>query len=215
MVLSFDGYKRHACCEILAWVLDGKDLSTNRLELPIPFTRRFIMIGFKRILCPTDLSEESFKAFPYAFDIARDFDAEIYFINVVNINAPPDVELGFETTFLEFAAAVRKDARRRLEGILSSRVPTDVKFRQIVVQGSAAEQILRAVDDHEIDLVVIATHGLTGWRHMVFWSATTMLCRVGSVAEKVVRQSKVPVLTVCAKLAAPETEKQLAEEVSY
>jgi universal stress protein A len=163
------------------------------------------MIGFKRILCPTDMSEESFKAFPYAFDLARMFDAEIYFINVVNINAPPAVELGFETTFIEFASALRKDASRRLEGILTNRVPTDVKFRQIVVQGSAPEQILGAVDDHEIDLVVIATHGLTGWRHMVF----------GSVAEKVVRQSKVPVLTVSAKLAAPETEKQLAEAVTF
>jgi nucleotide-binding universal stress UspA family protein len=163
------------------------------------------MIGFKRILCPTDMSEESFKAFPYAFDLARMFDAEIYFINVVNINAPPAVELGFETTFIEFASTLRKDASRRLEGILTNRVPTDVRFRQIVVQGSAAEQILRAVDDHEIDLVVIATHGLTGWRHMVF----------GSVAEKVVRQSKVPVLTVSAKLAARESDKQFAEAVTY
>jgi nucleotide-binding universal stress UspA family protein len=163
------------------------------------------MIGFKRILCPTDMSEESFTAFPYAFDLARVFDAEIYFINVVNINAPPAVELGFETTFVEFASDLRKAASRRLEEILTSRVPTDLKFRQIVVQGSAPEQILRAVNDHEIDLVVIATHGLTGWRHMVF----------GSVAEKVVRQSKVPVLTVSAKLTAPETETQFVEEVSY
>ena len=162
------------------------------------------MIGFKRILCATDLSEESFKAFPYAFDLARVFDAEIYFINVVNINAAPTAELGFETTFVEFASAVRKDAIRQLDRVLSSRVPKDVKFRQIVVQGSAAEQILHAADEHKIDLIVIATHGLTGWRHMVF----------GSVAEKVVRQSKVPVLTVSAKLAAPETEMQFAEEVS-
>lgn len=163
------------------------------------------MIGFKRILCPTDMSEESFKAFPYAFDLARVFGAEIYFINVVNINASPTAELGFETTFVEFASAVRKDASRRLEGILSSLVPTDARFRQLVVQGSAAEQILQAVDDHAIDLIVIATHGRTGWRHMVF----------GSVAEKVVRQSKVPVLTVSAKPAARETEKQLETEVSY
>src|SRR5262245_13891151 len=163
------------------------------------------MIGFKRILCPTDLSEESFKAFPYAFDLARVFDAEIYFISVVNINTPAVVELGFETTFVDFGSGVRKDASRQLEEILSSRVPKDLKFRQIIVQGSAAEEILRVVDDHEIDLVVIATHGLTGWRHMVF----------GSVAEKVVRQSKVPVLTVSARLAAPEAEKQFADEVFH
>jgi nucleotide-binding universal stress UspA family protein len=163
------------------------------------------MISFKRILCPTDLSEESFKAFPYAFDLARVFDAEIYFINVVNINPPAAAELGFETTYAEFASSLRKDARRRLDGILSSRAPSDLKFRQIIVQGSAAEQILRAVDDHKIDLVVIATHGLTGWRHMVF----------GSVAETVVRQSKVPVVTVSAKLPAPETQEQIAEEVFH
>lgn len=163
------------------------------------------MIGFKRILCPTDLSEESFKAFPYAFDLARVFDAEIVFISVVNINTPAAVEMGFETTFVDYASAVRKDASRQLDGILGSRVPQDVRFRPIVVEGSAAEQILQAVDDHKADLVVIATHGLTGWRHMVF----------GSVAEKVVRQSKVPVLTVSAKPAARETEKQLETEVSY
>ena len=163
------------------------------------------MIGFKRILCATDLSEESFKAFSYAFDLARVFHAEIYFINVVNINAAPTAELGFETTYVEFASSVRQGAIRKLEGILSSRVPKDVKFRQIVVEGSAAEQILHAADEHKIDLIVIATHGLTGWRHMVF----------GSVAEKVVRQSKVPVLTVSARLAAPEAEKQFAEEVSH
>lgn len=163
------------------------------------------MIGFKRILCPTDLSEESFKAFPYAFDLARVFDAEIYFINAVAINPPPAVEFGFETTFVEFESAVREDASRRLDEILRSRVPKDLKFRRILVQGPAAEEILRAVDDYEIDLIVIATHGLTGWRHMVF----------GSVAEKVVRQSKVPVLTVSAKLTAPETEKQFVEAVSH
>jgi nucleotide-binding universal stress UspA family protein len=163
------------------------------------------MIGFKRILCPTDLSEESFKAFPTAFDLARVFDAEIYFINVVNINAAPTAELGFETTFVEFASAVHKDAARQLHEIVAAHAPENVNFREIVVEGSAAEQILHAVDDNEIDLIVIATHGRTGWRHMVF----------GSIAEKVVRQSKVPVLTVSAKPAAHETKKQFAEEVSH
>jgi nucleotide-binding universal stress UspA family protein len=161
------------------------------------------MIGFKRILCPTDLSEESFKAFPYALDLARVFDAEIIFITVVNSSTPAAVEMGFETTFGDFASGVRKDASRQLDGILSSYVPEGVRFRQIVVEGSAAEQILQAADDHKADLVVIATHGLTGWRHMVF----------GSVAEKVVRQAKVPVLTVSARLAATKTEKELEREV--
>ena len=150
------------------------------------------MIRFKRILCPTDLSEESFKAFPYAFHLARVLDAEICFINVVNLN-------------IESTSTLHTDAVRQLREALGDRAPENVDFREIVVEGSPAEQILRAVDEHEIDLIVIATHGRTGWRHMVF----------GSVAERVVRQSKVPVLTVSAKLAAPETEKQLVEEIAY
>jgi len=58
--------------------------------------------------------------------------------------------------------------------------------RQIVVLGGAADEIIRISGEEKVDLIVIATHGQTGWRHMVF----------GSVAEKVVRLAPCPVLTV-------------------
>ena len=56
----------------------------------------------------------------------------------------------------------------------------------MLVDGDAAYEILQVVENLQIDLITIATHGRNGWRHLVF----------GSVAEKVVRVSKVPVLTV-------------------
>jgi nucleotide-binding universal stress UspA family protein len=52
--------------------------------------------------------------------------------------------------------------------------------------GNPAEEITRVGAGEQVDLVVIATHGLTGWRHLVF----------GSIAEKVVRLSVCPVLTI-------------------
>ena len=55
-----------------------------------------------------------------------------------------------------------------------------------MVQGHAAEEILASVEREGIDLITIATHGLTGWRHLIF----------GFVAEKIVRLARVPVLTV-------------------
>jgi nucleotide-binding universal stress UspA family protein len=57
-----------------------------------------------------------------------------------------------------------------------------------VTTGEAAPEILRMAQKEQVDLIVIATHGLTGWRRLVF----------GSVAEKVVRQASCPVLTIVA-----------------
>jgi nucleotide-binding universal stress UspA family protein len=57
------------------------------------------------------------------------------------------------------------------------------------VQGNPAEAILEAAELHRVDLITIATHGATGWRHLLF----------GSVAERVVRLARVPVLTVSAR----------------
>ncbi|HUV14514.1 MAG TPA: universal stress protein, partial [Acidobacteriota bacterium] len=61
-----------------------------------------------------------------------------------------------------------------------------VKSRTMVSYGDPAKEIVRIAEEESVDLIVIATHGLTGWQHLVF----------GSVAEKVVRTAKCPVLTV-------------------
>jgi nucleotide-binding universal stress UspA family protein len=61
-----------------------------------------------------------------------------------------------------------------------------VKYVTDVKHGNSAEEILRAIDEYKPDLVVMATHGRTGLKHML----------MGSVAERIVRLSPVPVLTV-------------------
>jgi nucleotide-binding universal stress UspA family protein len=65
-------------------------------------------------------------------------------------------------------------------------VPKELHVRQIVALGEAADEIIRISEETKADLVVIATHGQTGWRRLVF----------GSVAEKVVRLAPCPVLTI-------------------
>jgi nucleotide-binding universal stress UspA family protein len=144
------------------------------------------MIHFSRILCPTDFSEASLEAFPYAIELARVFKAEILFIYVVPVLPPPPADFGFENEFIEFDSALRRDAEGRMNKLVSAQVPADIKFRLVLAQGDAAEEILRAADENHIELITIATHGVTGWRHLIF----------GSVAEKVVRLAKIPVLTV-------------------
>ena len=69
-----------------------------------------------------------------------------------------------------------------------------VGTRSAVTTGEAAPEILRIAHQEHVDLIVIASHGRTGWRRLVF----------GSVTEKVMRQATCPVLTI---VAPPEAEK--------
>ena len=71
--------------------------------------------------------------------------------------------------------------------IAKERISREVKSRNIVILGNAADEITRIAESENADIIVIATHGWTGWRRFIF----------GSVAEKVVRTSCCPVLTIC------------------
>ena len=64
------------------------------------------MIQFGRILCPTDFSEASLEAFPYAMELARLFKAEILFIYVVPVLPPAPADFGFESEVVEFVSAL-------------------------------------------------------------------------------------------------------------
>ena len=79
-------------------------------------------------------------------------------------------------------------AEKVLKELVSHQVSPEVRTRDLVTTGEAAPEIIRIAQQEHADLIVIASHGLTGWRRLVF----------GSVAEKVVRQATCPVLTIMA-----------------
>lgn len=153
------------------------------------------MIEIKRILCPTDFSPASLSALSYAAEIARLFNAQIFVIYVVPPLPPAAGELRLYTEpAMEYMAAFRTDADKQIDQILREQIPKEVKASKVLREGNAASEILQAVENLQIDLVTIATHGRTGWQHLVF----------GSVAEKVIRMCKVPVLTVREKVMESE-----------
>jgi universal stress protein A len=77
---------------------------------------------------------------------------------------------------------------------VTQKVSPEVRTLATVVTGDPAPEIVRLAEQEVVDLIVIATHGQSGWRHFVF----------GSVAEKVVRLAPCPVLTI----RAPREEKK-------
>jgi nucleotide-binding universal stress UspA family protein len=142
------------------------------------------MLPFKKILYPTDFSDPSYEALKAANELALHFSAELCVVHVVTpVTQPPADPSGSGLLILQ---EMEKAARESLEGMVKKRIPKELLVRQIVVLGGAAEEIIQISEKERVDLIVIATHGQTGWRHFVF----------GSVAEKVVRLAPCPVLTI-------------------
>lgn len=131
----------------------------------------------KRILCPVDLDADSTDAWAVALDLAEQYKASVCLLYVVATpmagpsEPRPDWQRALNARF-------EKLAREWFEG----RVP----YQILIWSGDPAAAILRAAADVNADLIVMATHGRKGIDRLI----------LGSVAERVVRESPKPVLTI-------------------
>src|SRR5262249_8871527 len=119
--------------------------------------------------------------------VARQFGSELVLTHVIQPVAPA---IPADPTFAftgpeEFERTQEVNAEDQLT-IAVQRVPSEVKSRKTIGIGDSADEITRIAAEENADLIVIATHGLTGWRHLIF----------GSVAEKVIRSADRPVLVI-------------------
>jgi nucleotide-binding universal stress UspA family protein len=144
------------------------------------------ILHLTKILVPVDFSETSKKAFQYALKFAEQFDCEITLLNVVEpispmVGAPLAVE-SLSVAKNEFSVAERNLAALAAESHTNGANSVNWSVRI----GHTPNEITKAAKDMDVDLIVIATHGDTSWRH---------LC-IGSTAERVVRTAPCPVLVV-------------------
>jgi|SRR5215471_12242852 len=144
------------------------------------------MLPVKLILCPTDFSEPAGQCVEAATELAKFFNAELLLVNVVPAipNLPPDPNYVYKIP--EFERYLHADAEKHLGEVLIQVSAKGIRARTQVGHGPAAEEIVTIAKAENADLIVIATHGATGWERLMF----------GSVAEKVVRLAECPVLTV-------------------
>ncbi|MGD8370191.1 MAG: universal stress protein [Syntrophobacterales bacterium] len=139
----------------------------------------------KKILFPVDLSEVSPKIAPYVKEVASKFGAEVHLLFVARILQHftsiyvPHPSVG------NFEAEIVKGAEKKLQEFVEDHFRGFSPKAQVVL-GDAAEEILNYAQSEGIDLVIMGTHGRKGLEKIVF----------GSVAERVVQKSPVPVLTV-------------------
>lgn len=141
--------------------------------------------GMDEVLVPVDFSEHSSRAVRYAAEICRLYGARMNLLHMFEQPVHPEVYLGGGTASLPSFESVEASLREALAEI-AVRAGPDVEHVIHVREGRAVRGVLDAADELPADLVVIATHGLTGLKHVL----------LGSVAEKVVRGANCPVLTV-------------------
>lgn len=146
------------------------------------------MIKLNRILVPTDFSEFSRPALDHGCAFAARFESELHLLHVV-----PDAAMlipeaaGFSAPSMQSQTdALAKEATEQLKNLPPGNWDNGRPVVREVRVGAAFLEIIEYAREKDIDLIVIGTHGRSGLMHVL----------MGSVAERIVRKSPCPVLTV-------------------
>lgn len=142
------------------------------------------MVEFSRILCPIDFSETSASALSYATAFARWYDAQLIVLHVETAFEKPAAPAAGGGT--ENCPGSYEDTIARLHTAIEQAGATSLKASVLAQEGRATELIVNCAAALKVDLLVLGTHGLGGFRRLL----------LGSVTEKVVRTATCPVLTV-------------------
>jgi nucleotide-binding universal stress UspA family protein len=144
------------------------------------------MLPINTIVCPTDFSDPAYEGIKTATELADHFQAELILVNVIS---PVPMAAGVEPTGFHLPTVMNEmqaAAEKSMTTLISEKVPKALQTQSIVLQGKPADEIVKLADEKDADMIVIATHGESGWQRFLF----------GSVTEKVVRTTSCPVLTV-------------------
>ena len=150
------------------------------------------MLPIQAILWPTDASEPSMIALETAIELAENFKAKLYALQVVN-QLPSIPEAGYPTATIytgfdvsKYEKQLLKSSQEILNKIVEQKVPKTVQVETHVELGTAEKVIVNYAREKNVGLIVMATHGRTGVAHLM----------LGSIAAKTIRNSTVPVLAI-------------------
>ncbi len=139
----------------------------------------------RKILCPIDFSEFSESVLAYTAAFAKLFASEVTVLHVFATAAPPGGSATYPAWLLQVPEA-RKSIADELHLLSAPLSSAGVTLRTQIAEGNTAAEIVRHAADHDVDLVVMGTHGRSGFDRLT----------LGSVAEKVLRKAPCPVLTI-------------------
>jgi len=156
-------------------------------------------LQLRKILLPTDFSGCANYALPYAATIARATGATIICVHVVEPIVPAVGYSGLAEPMpmTDISEQLEDSAERELPQLADCEEFNGLEVEEVIVHGDAAAEIVRVAGEHEVDLIVVSSHGRTGLGRIIF----------GSTAEAVVRHASCPVLVVKPPLHKEEPDQ--------
>ena len=140
---------------------------------------------YRKILVPLDGSELAEAVLPHVERLAKDNDAEIVLLRVA-VNPAFEFAVSDPAIASQVVSDMEAQSRQYIATMVAKLKEKGFKVSSDVVEGGVADAILREADERGADIIAMSTHGRSG---VARWL-------IGSVADKVVRASKVPVLLV-------------------
>ncbi|MDK2892745.1 universal stress protein [Methanohalophilus sp.] len=139
---------------------------------------------YKKILIATDGSEQNRRAINYGIELARLSEAKVYVIYVVDTASFESIPMdgGWEMMY----ELLEKEGREITDTVSDMIKENNIDVESRVLEGHPSHEIIEFAENNDIDLIVMGTHGKSGFDRFL----------LGSVAEKVTRNSKVPVMVV-------------------
>jgi universal stress protein A len=157
------------------------------------------MLKLAKILVPTDFSLPSQHALRYALSLAKTTHSQILLLHVVDTPAylPMLAAEGGAIALPDLQERARGFADQHLKDMAQHEVPATVDVKTMRREGPAYVEILDVARKEGVDMIVMATQGLTGLKHFL----------LGSTAERVVREAPCPVLTLRAETMQSDADK--------
>ncbi len=144
------------------------------------------MIKLKKVLVPTDFSDSARQALRYGMSFAKEYGAELVLLHVVeNLTVGYASDL-FPVPMAEVFQEISGYAKSELAKLGEEARGRGLSVEEQVVQGKPSAEIIRYATEHEVDVIVLGTHGKGMLDQALF----------GSTTERVVRRAPCPVLTV-------------------
>ncbi len=142
---------------------------------------------FKRILCPVDFSDFSVSAYEYALTVAEYYKAGLVALHAIELSKYPYADyVGATGDLADLSRALCEGGKAKLREFVKKHSRHAVEPQLVVDQGNASDLILSYTQTHNIDLIVMGTHGRRGFDRLV----------LGSTTDRVMRRACSPVLVV-------------------
>ncbi len=147
----------------------------------------------QRLLVPIDFSDHSKLAVKHAATLAKKFKADIDFLHVVDQRVHPSYYVMGEASLLQVFPDIVEKSTAKLEEFVGELLSQKNSGQVYIREGNPHTEIVKFAQEHGADMIVMATHGLSGLEKLI----------IGSTAEKVVRKATCPTFTVKPKHAGP------------